>query len=282
MRYEMEELVPLVRELAEKYTSHESTSITYEKAEQLMEAVLYCIHEAEQPGHNSIIPGNAVSARQVYQTRLQYVNEKTKQALNLYNTILPEFAYYKNRCLFDTFAKGIPEFFKWYDIQFEPQNTILTLDYPVLRDISGHSGIDKIYEFIRCIDLEQRFLKIFPETYVLGILSNYNRQYEDMIENISEIMFMTLIGYSLAEKPLSEPVFNHSDYLKIQKKLLSDNRYEITKQIERVLALFMQEYSGDCNEAADYLMSGTKNILVRMKNAAENNSLYRLFNNQEV
>ena len=36
MDYEMEELVPIVGKLAEKYTSHESTSITYEKAEQLM------------------------------------------------------------------------------------------------------------------------------------------------------------------------------------------------------------------------------------------------------
>ena len=41
MNYEMEELVPIVGKLAEKYTSRESTSIPYEKAEQLMGAVLY-------------------------------------------------------------------------------------------------------------------------------------------------------------------------------------------------------------------------------------------------
>ena len=43
----MEELVPIVGKLAEKYTSFESTSISYEKAEQLMGAVLYSIHEWE-------------------------------------------------------------------------------------------------------------------------------------------------------------------------------------------------------------------------------------------
>lgn len=43
MEYTMEELVPVVGKLAEKYTAYESTSITYEKAEQLMGAVLYCI-----------------------------------------------------------------------------------------------------------------------------------------------------------------------------------------------------------------------------------------------
>ena len=47
MRYKMEELVPIVGKLAEKYTAFESTSISYEKAEQLMGAVLYSIHELE-------------------------------------------------------------------------------------------------------------------------------------------------------------------------------------------------------------------------------------------
>ncbi len=48
VNYEMEELVPIVGKLAEKYTAFESTSVSYEKAEQLMGAVLYCIHETWQ------------------------------------------------------------------------------------------------------------------------------------------------------------------------------------------------------------------------------------------
>ena len=37
MDYEMEELVPIVGKLAEKYTAHESTSITYKKRNSLWE-----------------------------------------------------------------------------------------------------------------------------------------------------------------------------------------------------------------------------------------------------
>ena len=54
MEYEIEELVPIVATLAEKYTSKESSSITYEKAQQLMEAVLYCICEAGQTEQYSL------------------------------------------------------------------------------------------------------------------------------------------------------------------------------------------------------------------------------------
>ncbi len=38
--FNMEELLPVVAELADQYTSKESTSITYEKAQPLMEGVL--------------------------------------------------------------------------------------------------------------------------------------------------------------------------------------------------------------------------------------------------
>ena len=77
MDYEMEELVPIVGKLAEKYTSHESTSITYEKAEQLMGAVLYCIHELWESS------GNAPSLNKNYQRkeRMKWVRHmlETKQ-----------------------------------------------------------------------------------------------------------------------------------------------------------------------------------------------------------
>ena len=91
---------------------------------------------------------------------------------------------------------------------FEPQNTILTLDYPVLKDISAYTGIDKIYEFIKCIRLEQIFFSKFPTGYVEGVLRGYNRFYKDMAENLCEIMLISVIGHVLAMKPLLEQKFD--------------------------------------------------------------------------
>ena len=42
MGYAMEELVPIVGKLAERYAACGHTSMPYGQAEQLMEAVLYC------------------------------------------------------------------------------------------------------------------------------------------------------------------------------------------------------------------------------------------------
>lgn len=207
----MGELLPIVGKLAERYTMGESTSVTYEKAQQLMEAVLYCIREAERAERcayceledlgqnggsdetqfslNEVANGKKrLSAQQAYERGLVCVEKKVKAALTLYNEMQSHFDSYGNRCLYDTFVKGIPEFFKWYDIRFAPQDTILTLDYPVNRDLAAYSGIDRIYEYLICIRQEQEFLSVFPRDYVIGILREYNPLYEDMIDNIYEVV----------------------------------------------------------------------------------------------
>lgn len=39
--YSMEELIPIVAKLTEEFTAKESSSVTYERARQFMEAVIY-------------------------------------------------------------------------------------------------------------------------------------------------------------------------------------------------------------------------------------------------
>ncbi|NBJ96510.1 hypothetical protein D5282_04035 [bacterium 1xD8-48] len=208
MDYTMEELIPIVGELAEKYTAKESTSITYEKAEQLMGAVLYAIHETElsgPEGGDDAVTGTAqdksagakgtvlvqkrgMTARQAYEEGMALVEKKVRKTLAMYNEMMPEFSDYGNICLYDTVVREMPEFFKWYDIRFNPKDTILTLDYPVTRDLSGYTGIDRIYEYLKCIRKEQDFLHSFPESYVRGVLRKYCFGYQEMIENIYEIV----------------------------------------------------------------------------------------------
>lgn len=275
MEYEMEELIAIVGRLAEKYNAHESTSMTYEKAEQLMEAVLYCIHETEQFGDNFMVSEENMPIQRVYEIGAVYVEEKVKKALDLYNEMLPTFVYYGNHCLYDTFIKGMPEFFKWYDMRFEPQNTILTLDYPVLKDISGYMGIDKVYEFIVCIYLEQKFLHIFLGDYIINILLKYNRKYKDMIENICEIVFTAVIGHILAGKSLSEDL-EEADYLWIQKIFREADLCEIKEQLRNVAEIFVQKYYEDYGELLEYLTYSIDSVAIRLKNAADNGALHQI------
>lgn len=130
----MEELIPIVADLAKQYAGCDNTSITYENAQRLMHGVIFCLNEYHNSAANQLCR-NDISIMEQYQTGRQLVFEKAKQILEIHNEMSSCFDDYNIICLRDTVQKGIPEFLKWYDAKFFPQDTILTLDYPILEDI---------------------------------------------------------------------------------------------------------------------------------------------------
>ena len=271
----MEELLPIVGRLVEKYTGFESTSVTYEKAEQLMEAVLYCIHEAEQSGQEALMTAQRLSAGQAYETGAAMVEQKVKEAVAMYNELLAEFHSYGCRNLYDTVVKGLPGFFQWYDIKFEPQNTIVTLDYPVMKDLSGYSGIDRIYEFIRCIRMEQEFMNRYDSDYVKSVLRKSHSRYEDMMDNICEIFFAAVIVHILAGRPFTEQKFSADDGRRIEEWLSQTEIQEMEKTLKNAVSFLVQEYYNGYDGLEAYLSGAVRDTIVRLKNASDHNILMK-------
>lgn len=277
MKYEMEDLIPIVAKLAQSYTSGESTSITYDKAQQLMGAVLYSIHEAENDKQFSLIQGTEQSPESAYTIGAKCVEEKTKETLSLYNEMMTHFSSYENECLYDTVVKGLPEFFKWYDCKYEPQNTILTLDYPVLLDLSKQTGIDKIHDFILCIQLEQKFLNKFSTDYVTEVLSKYDEDYKRMIDNICEIVLMNVILPILAGKEISTSYFDTAEYSKMQELIQKEDLHSLRKKLKGVIEVFIQNHYENDENLMEYLFQAVDNISVRIKCAADHGNLDNIF-----
>lgn len=273
MNYAIEELVPIVAKLAEGYTSKESASITYDRAQQLMEAVLYCIREGERAEQFSCVPVGELSATRMYAVGAACVEKKTKDTLHLYNELMTHFSSYGNQCLHDTVVRGLLEFFRWYDCRYEPQNTILTLDYPVLADVSEYTGIDKIYNFVVCIQMEQRFLNGFPEEYVRQILSQYDAQYTRMIDNLCEIVLTGVIGRVVTGHPISVPDFAPEEYRKLQHRILTQPLRDLRGSLQTIVKGIVREYYEMDEALLEYLNKAVDNISVRLRNAAEHGTL---------
>ena len=269
MNYKMEELVPIVAKLAEEYTAGESTSITYEKAQQLMEAVIYSIHEGEGEESFSLMEQGNMPAKMAYDIGSKCVEKKTKETLALYNELMTHFCSYENECLYDTVAKGLPEFFKWYDCKYEPQNTILTLDYPILVDNPKRSGIDRIHDYVLCIQLEQRFLNKFSNEYVVEVLSRYNRDYRLMIDNISEVILMNLIFSILTGKGVENMTLEPQEYKRVQTMLQKEDLNTLREKLKSVINVIIQKYYENDEQLMEYLSHAIDNLSDRIKTAAD-------------
>lgn len=183
-QFEMEELIPLLTELTEKYTSFDSTSVTYETARQLMEAVLYCINEAESAaGGSGELTERKPSARMLYDRGRILVLDKTQAAKKLYEELLTDFEACGVLCYKETILEGMPEFFKKYDVRYNPQEHLLTLDYPIMGGFGELCGIDLIYSYLERIFLEQVFLSNIPKHYVTQLLAQKYGSFRELFIN---------------------------------------------------------------------------------------------------
>lgn len=154
-----------------------------------MEAVLYCINEAEQMSDAALTPETKLDAKAMYEAGYREVLAKVERCKEKYGKLISAFSDYGNRNLHDTVTKAIPGFFRFYSPRFSPQDTIITMDYPTMVPVKGKMGIDAIEEYIDKIAAEQVFLSRFPPGYVEGLLKAYTPDYRDHFFNLSEIVF---------------------------------------------------------------------------------------------
>ena len=208
----MEQLIPILVELTEKYTSKESTSVSYQTAKQLMNAVIYCVDEInfvynEADSRSRLESEIGSDGKTAYMTGYELVVKKVLRSKALFEEIALDFNAYRNRAYYETVIEGMPAFFIYYDPKFNPQNHILTLDYPTIKSVQSSCGIDAIYEYLCYTKLEQELLKVFPEEYITTLLSRYHTDYEELFINIAGIVLRNIIVCMIVGKNITDHHF---------------------------------------------------------------------------
>lgn len=276
----MSELIPIVAELTEKYTSKESSSISYAKAQQLMGAVLYCIHEKERSsgsGAEILAANQKPDVKKLYQSGYGLVLQKVEQTKELFEHLIVDFRAYGNQNYYDTVVKGMPGFFKYYDAKFNPQDHILTLDYPTLLPVEPACGVDAIYQYLTYVKLEQTFFARFPDDYVQEVLAAYHHEYEMLYCNICNIVLRNVMGCMISEKKIAEYGFSEADYEKIQKFVTDGTKEEVKEKLLQLLRTFIKQVYQDDEALFRYLSADMTDFAVELRNAVEHECMETIF-----
>ena len=276
MEYKVEELLPIVSKMARKYAGFENTSISYEKAQMLMEAVIYCL-DAYGNYTSDKVSRRDISVEEQYAIGAELVLERTGRIREMFNELSTSFEAYGVKCLEDTVRKGIPEFLKWYDAKFCPQDTLLTLDYPVLADLSPYRGVDAIWHFLRAISAEQRFLGRFDSAYVRAVLEIHNPQYPLMYDNICEILLANTLGHLFLRKSLQETGFSEEEYAALCRCFSAYSASRTEEEVKRVIGELARQFYPDDGELLEYLCGDAGNLAVRILETARFGTPERIF-----
>ncbi|WP_349674539.1 DUF6179 domain-containing protein [Lacrimispora sp.] len=266
--------MPVVAKLAARYTSNESTSISYDKARQLMGAVIYCIEEYENAAaglRDLVTAHSTVSADTAYRQGYEILIEKVKKIQQEYNLMMKEFEFYGNRCCYDTFQKGMPEFFLYYDARFHPMNHILTLDYPVLVSLEPRSGADLMEVYVRSAHLEQSFLQKLPEAYIMHVLNAYSGDHGELIINLASIVIRNVLGCRIAGKSIDLNGYSSIEMERLKLFISEKTREELEEQLKKYIDELMDfAYEGN-KELGSYLKEDVRNFSFELQHGLNYN-----------
>lgn len=283
MDFKMEDLMPLVADLTDKYTSKDSTSVTYETARQLMEAVLYCIRAANKSEVAVVSPDMDQSelAKLLYQSGYQKILDNVMRAKSLSDKIFSTFRDYGNRSYYDTVIEGMPAFFIHYDARFCPQDHLLTLDYPLISGIGKRLGIQAIHYYLTAIWLEQFFLKELDEQYIREVLTGYYTDYEDLFVNVCSPVLRNLIGGAIAGKASSQRGFAEADFERIREFVRINigvkEESKLESKLEEIVQVLVKHRYGDNQNLFSYLKKDLHSFAIELVNAVNNNCLHTMF-----
>lgn len=286
--YEMEELLPIVARLADQYTSKESSSIRVETAKQLMEAVIYCIHHANEMGDSGILGEELVvheqcmSADEAYEHGYHAVVDKVKRVNIRYTRLISNFNWYRNQAYYDTIVKGIPSFFLYYDAKFAPQNHILTLDYPTIQFIGDVQGIDAIERYLRYTEYEQEFLQLFPEEYVMKVLQSYHSDYEELFINVCSLVLRNVLVCMWVNKPLMDGNFPENAFDLIREDIRIYGQAGIIEILTKLLERLLKQGYKNHKELLEYFNYDIQEFTAELCNAVKHGCLEALLRGDEV
>ena len=212
------ELLVLVARLTDRYTSKESSSVSYETAQMLMEAVVYTLEHGEEVESVSAVtpddgaqalspvdPARELSLAERYELGYQNILSKALRTKQQYEQLLPHLETYGCRHYYDTLYSGMREFFRRYDARFQPQNALLLLDYPLLVEDRSLRGIDLIADYLHKIFLENELLTCYPKSAVVDLLRCTCPDYEQgYMGNVCELVLHTSLYCAAARRPILE------------------------------------------------------------------------------
>lgn len=270
--YEMEELIPIVADLTEKYTSKESTSVTYERAAHLMEAVLYCIRACES--EHALVAKDGLTAQQAYQIGYEKIQQKVSRAKKQYADMIPQFRSYGNENYQDTFFGGITGFFERYDPRFAPQENIITMDYPVLLPLNHLSGINAVEQYLWCIRMEQTFLNEFDERYVMESLKSFQKGYQKEFYNLCSIFLRHILGKMMVL--LLTPENETEAYTVLETYLKEHTPEQIRELAGQTLHTLIQQHWAEKEDIEKYLALDLDNFVTDLKTGAEHAYLQKV------
>lgn len=273
------ELLSLLAEQTERLTNGKSSSIPKEKAQELLSSAIFTIGLFLKSCDSADKAAEALrtaSVRYMFDEGLEIVRNKMVISHRIQKKIAANLLKTPNVYYRSTIIDGINGFFKLYTPQFSALEIHITADYPTLAARPELDGIEFIEKYLRYIEAENLFCKIFDENDIDRLMRKVSPDYKNCPINIFESVLLCSLGLIISGKYPKFLDLTESDV----KKLVILFSEKENNQISEILRNAVNELLNAeriPQKSMDYIYNCIPKLSVIIKNASKLNTLNKTF-----
>lgn len=266
----------LLKTQAGKYNGIDSTSMTVEKAQDILESMLYTIGVVAENGaaKEEILNG---SLSLLLDRGREILKGKQKSVKVEWKLLCRELPRIPNVYYLST-MENLGLFFDSYDIYFAAHHTSESIDYwPLCPIPETIKGISYIEEYIRRIQIENDFLNSFEREDVISLCEKYVPDYREALFNLCDPVLTNATGLSLIGEEVRGLNISAVKREDIYQMLIGRTENEICDMIKESVLSTCRQIGMVAENEMDYLVSASSGLGARIREALKHRDLSGIF-----
>lgn len=272
------QILNILTETLGYYTRNESSSVRVEVADKIMLSIYYTIGlSLKKEAHIKAQVSNIkqLKIKKLFNDGEEIIKEKVKECENLLKQVHETRLETINYAYVDTLEYGLPLFFKEYDSRFGAHETQGSIDYPLGYDEMKLVGVEYIEDYLKKIDMENKFCSYFKQEDIEALLKGFNVQSHHLLINIFTLVLMNALGCSLAGKEITKLDINEGDRIYLKNKL--ENSHDFNKSIYDGTEKIIKSLSIENENMIEYIKIVIEKLIPDIKISLENDKLEMIF-----
>ena len=267
----------LLKEKIKKYCKGLSTSVTVEVGEQLLEAIYYTIDASFVNDFNmekAIDLFKKNSIKDLYEEGERNLKDLFDETRDLYERVCENkydtelIAY--NDTLIEEFGKS----FDVYDMDFNPQDIDISVDYPLIFGDLDQRGIYYVKNYLETIEIENMFCNCFDNRDVETLLDinakRYKLNYRDLLTNVFEMAINNTILSIIVDDDF-EDFYIYSEEINYLKNNL--NQENVEQKVDEAVKKMVVSLNIENHDLLQYINLYKYRFIDQLKSALTENSL---------
>lgn len=180
-----------------RFTMQESSSVSVETAQELLESICFTLRIFLSENHGTQKLLETANLEELLQAGQKILEAKSGATRQLWQLTCMSAPSTQNISYRDT-LQSIGSFFKHYDYRFFAHHIPCDIDYQLCHPVpETYVGVEYVSEYLHRVLTENQILHCFDSERVKALLESYCPDYKGLLINLCEPVIINGIGLSL-------------------------------------------------------------------------------------